>query len=145
MVKTFKIIFSRTKGPVTLVCSIGDLGPTKFVQMMTLGWPWSFLQQGQMCFFMLLYGKIYISSGKILESHLMAETYNKWPVWQKVYVDIKILTPNGLSAPARGLYTSIKAWKICIKSGCLLLPWGYIHTVQRVLSKHLRDNWNELA
>ena len=27
--------------PRDLVCSIGDMGPTKFVQMMILGWPWS--------------------------------------------------------------------------------------------------------
>ena len=26
--------------PQDLVCSIGDVGPTKFVQMMILGWPW---------------------------------------------------------------------------------------------------------
>ena len=26
--------------PWGLVCSIGDVGPTKFVQMMILGWPW---------------------------------------------------------------------------------------------------------
>ena len=41
----------------------------------------------------------------MLESHLMEETYNKWPEWQKVYVVIKILSPRG----------------------CLSLPWGYIH------------------
>ena len=50
---------------------------------------------------MLLYGKIYISSGKMLESHLK---------WQKLTineqnVDIKILSPRG----------------------CLSLPLGYIH------------------
>ena len=38
---------------------------------------------------MLLYGK------KLLESHLIEETYNKWPEWQKIYVKIKILTPGG--------------------------------------------------
>ena len=43
--------------------------------------------------------------GKLLESHLMEETYRKWPEWQKVYVYIKILTPGG----------------------CLPLPRGYIH------------------
>ena len=33
-----KIFFSRTRKPVTwdLVCSSGDVGPTKFVQMMIL-------------------------------------------------------------------------------------------------------------
>ena len=72
---------------------------------MTLGWPWPFLWQGQICFLMLLYGKINIPLGKMLESHLMEETYNKWPEWQKIYVDIKVLTLRG----------------------CLLLPRGYIY------------------
>ena len=31
----------------------------------------------------------------MLESHLTEETYNKWPKWQDVYVDIKILSPRG--------------------------------------------------
>ena len=26
--------------PWDLVCNIWDVGPTKFVQMMILGWPW---------------------------------------------------------------------------------------------------------
>ena len=67
--------------------------------MMTLGWPWPILQQGQIWFFMLLYGE------KLIENHLMEETYSKWPEWQKVYIKIKILTPGG----------------------CLPLPQGYIH------------------
>ena len=54
--------------------------------------------------------------GKLLESHLMEETYSQWPEWQKVYVYIKILPPKGLSAPAQGLYTCIKNEKLCIKS-----------------------------
>ena len=40
-----------------LVCSIGCLNTTKFVQMMNLGWPWPILQQGQMCSLKRLYGK----------------------------------------------------------------------------------------
>ena len=40
----------------------------------------------------------------MLESHLMEEIY-EWLEWQKVYVDIKILTPRD----------------------CLPLPQGYIH------------------
>ena len=37
-------IFSETNKPLTLVhvYSNADSGPTKFVQMMILGWPWSF-------------------------------------------------------------------------------------------------------
>ena len=33
--------------PCGLVCSIEDSGPSYFVQIMTLGWPWPILQQGQ--------------------------------------------------------------------------------------------------
>ena len=40
-----------------LVCSIRYSSATKFVQMMTLGWPWPILQQGKIWSFMLLYGE----------------------------------------------------------------------------------------
>ena len=40
--------------------------------------------------------------GKLLESHLMEETYSKWPEWQKVYVKIKILTPGVCLPQPRG-------------------------------------------
>ena len=33
--------------PWNLVCSIRYLSTTKNIQMMTLGWPWLFLRQGQ--------------------------------------------------------------------------------------------------
>ena len=82
--------------PCGLVCSIGDSGPSYFVQMMTPGWPWPILQQGQIWSLMLLYGE------KLLESHLMEKTYSKWPEWQKVYVKIKILTPGGCLPLAQG-------------------------------------------
>ena len=36
--------------------------------------------------------------------------------WQDISVDIKKLSPGGLSAPAPGLYTCIKSYKKCIKS-----------------------------
>ena len=38
--KPFKNFFSRTKGPMTLGLGMQHLGPTKCVQMMTVGWPW---------------------------------------------------------------------------------------------------------
>ena len=44
-------------GPWTLVCSNGYSSTIKFVQMMTLGWPWPVLKQGQIWSLMLLYGK----------------------------------------------------------------------------------------
>ena len=43
--------------PWKLVCSIGYSSTTKFIQMMTLGWPWHILWQGQIWSLMLLYGK----------------------------------------------------------------------------------------
>ena len=43
--------------PWILVCIIGCLSTTKFAQMMTLGWPWPILRQGQIWSPMLLYGK----------------------------------------------------------------------------------------
>ena len=86
--------------PWGLVCSIGDMGPTKFVQMMTLGWPWPFLWQGWICFLVLLYGKY-----TFLQEKCYKVTYNKWPEWQKVYFDIKCWPP------VTGLCTCIKTWK----------------------------------
>ena len=47
----------KGRWPWNLVCSIGCTSTTKFVQMMTLGWPWPILWQGQICSLMLLYGK----------------------------------------------------------------------------------------
>ena len=40
-----------------LVCSIGWSSTTMFVQMITMGWPWPFLWQGQIWSLMLLYGE----------------------------------------------------------------------------------------
>ena len=60
MVKTLKKSSSlEPKGqwPSKLVCSIGYSSTTKFVQMMTLVWPWPILWQGQIWTLMLLYGE----------------------------------------------------------------------------------------
>ena len=43
--------------PWKLVCSIGCSSTTNFVQMMTLGWPWPSLRQGQIWSLMLVYGE----------------------------------------------------------------------------------------
>ena len=53
-------IFSGTKKAddiENLVCSIGCMSTTKFIQMMTLDWPWPILWQGQIWSVMLSYGK----------------------------------------------------------------------------------------
>ena len=54
--KTPLKIFFKPEGrwPWDLVCSIGDMGPTKFVQMMILSWPWPTNRQGKICFQMHL-------------------------------------------------------------------------------------------
>ena len=43
--------------PWKFVCSIGYSSTTKFVQMMTLGWPWPILRQDQIWSIMLLFRK----------------------------------------------------------------------------------------
>ena len=43
--------------PWNLVCSIVYGSSIKVVQIMTLGWPWPILRQGQIWSHMLLYGK----------------------------------------------------------------------------------------
>ena len=85
--------------PCGLVFSIGALGPSQFVQMMTVGWPWPILRQ---CQILVSYDFIW---GKTVRKSFKGENYSKWPVWQKVCGYIKILTPRG----------------------CLPLPWGYIY------------------
>ena len=47
----------KSQWPWRLVCSIGYSSTSKFVQMMTLSWPWPILRQGQIWSIMLLYGK----------------------------------------------------------------------------------------
>ena len=46
----------KGRWPWNLVCIIGCSNTTKFAQMMTLGWPWPILRQGQIWSVMLLYG-----------------------------------------------------------------------------------------
>ena len=55
--------------------------------------------------------------GKLLESHLMEETYSKWQVAKGLCL-YKNSDPKGLSAPAQGGYILVeKHEKLCIKSG----------------------------
>ena len=96
---------------------------------------------------MLLYGE------KLLENHLMEETYSKWPEWQKFYVKIKILTQGVvcLCPGALYMYKNMKNYvlfetcnkwakwqgfsvdiRILSTKGCLPLPQGYIHVEKRL-------------
>ena len=55
-------IFSKSSKPMTfrtLYSALGTPSPTDFVQMMILGWPWPTLRQGQLCFLMHLYWKMF--------------------------------------------------------------------------------------
>ena len=56
--KTSKNFFFRTKRPMTLKHGMQQrvLEYYQCFHMMTLGWPWPFLWQGQICFWMLLHG-----------------------------------------------------------------------------------------
>ena len=50
--------------PWDLVCIIGDVGSTRFAQMINLGWPWPTLWQGQIWFLMHLFGENLVFSTK---------------------------------------------------------------------------------
>ena len=61
--------------PWNLVCSTVCMSTTKFIQMMTLGWRWPFLRQGQIWSLMLLYGKKvkqWIFSSPELKAHMVS-------------------------------------------------------------------------
>ena len=90
--------------PWNLVCSIGCSSTTKFVQMMTLGWPWPILRQGQIWSLMLLYRKKVKQwiFQKLLSSWF--GTSNRWPK----YLLTSQLLPLKVVCP---------------------LPWGYIHAL----------------
>ena len=135
--------------PCGLVCIIGVLGPIIVCSnddpRLTLTY---FTARSNLVSYAFIWGKL-------LESHLMEETYSKWPQWQKVYVYIKILTPRGCLPLPRGYIHVLKHEKICLKSdfkdiflkfatngqsdgfsvdirilstkGCLPLPRGFIH------------------
>ena len=72
-------IFSGTKGPMTLGLGMQHwgLGPDKVCSNDDFGLTMAFVMSRSNLLPYALYGKIYISSGKMLESHLMEETYNK--------------------------------------------------------------------
>ena len=74
----FKIVFSRTKGPMTSRLGMQHLGhgPNKVCSNDDFGLTLTFLEQGQIRFLMLLYGKKYIPSGKMFESDFIGRDQN---------------------------------------------------------------------
>ena len=94
--------------PWNLVCSIGCSSTTKFVQMMTLGWPWPILLQCQIWFLMLLCGE----KGKTMD---FSETI--------VVYDLKQATDDRSDKKF-----PLKS-KLCPLGAVFPLPWGYMHVL----------------
>ena len=88
----------------------------KFAQMMTLGWPWPILRQGQSGSLCFLYGKkVKLDfSETIAVYNLKLATDDRSD--KKFLLTSKLCPLGGLYGPAPGLYTCIKSWKKCIKS-----------------------------
>ena len=106
--KPSKIFFSGTKGPMTLGLDMSNwgLGPIKIFSNDDLGLTLTyFMARSNLVPYAFIWEKL-------LDSHLMEETYSKWLEWHEVYVYIKILTPGGLSAPAPGLEYSSRGFSI---------------------------------
>ena len=117
LVKTKKKSSSEPKGqwPWILVCIIGCLSTTKFAQMMTLGWPWHILWQGQIWSLMLLYGE----KGKTVD---FSETI--------VVYDLKLAIDD--RSDKKFLLTS----NFVPCGGCVLLPRSYIHVLNHEINMY---------
>ena len=109
-----------------LVCSIGCSSTTKFVQIMTLGWPWPILRQGQIWSCMLL-------SGKKVKQWIFQKLLSSM-IWQMTEVTRSFcwhqnFVPWGLFAPLRRGYIHVlNHEKKCIKSDLIavyILFWSF--------------------
>ena len=74
----------------TLVCSIGDSGATRFVKMITLGWPWPvLLHQRSMVDFKIIWQQ-WLWDGPVLSHYgLFILWWAKWPMGPLVFVFFK--------------------------------------------------------
>ena len=107
--KQFSSPEPKSRWPWILNCIIECSSTTKFARMMTMGWPWPILRQGQiwsLCYVFLW------EKGKTMD---FSETI--------VVYDLK-LTTEGLS-DKKFLLTS----KLCPLGVVCLLPRGYIHVL----------------
>ena len=107
----------KSKWPWLLVCMRRCLSTTKFAQMMTLGWPWHILRQGQIWSLMLLYGKKV--KQWIFQKLLSSMIWN----WQQLTEVTSTLCPLG---------------------GCMLLPRGYIHALNHE-KKCIKSDFKEIS
>ena len=112
----------KGRWPWYLVCSIGCSSTTKFVQMMTLGWPWPILQQGQIWSLMLLYRK----------------KMKQWIFQKLVVCDLKLATDD--LSDKKLLLKS----KLCPLGAVCPLPQGYIHVLN--LEKNcIKSDFKEIS
>ena len=106
----------KVRWPWNLVCIIGCSSTTKFVQMMTLGWPWPILRQGQIWSFMCLYGK----KGKTMdfsETIVLCDLKLATDDWSdKKFLSTSKLCPLGAVCPLPRVYIHVLSWKSYIKS-----------------------------
>ena len=109
--------------PWNLVCIIRCSSTTKFAQMMTLGWPWPILQQGQIWSLMLLYGE----KGKTMD---FSETV--------VGYDLKLATED--QSDKKFLLTS----KLGPLGAVCPLPRGYIHVLNHE-KKCIKSDFKEIS
>ena len=92
--------------PCGLVCSIGDSGP---IIVCSNDDPWltltCFTARSNLVPYVFIWGKT------------VRNSFNgRWPEWQKVYVKLKILLPEGCLPLPCGCIHVLKQAKICIKS-----------------------------
>ena len=97
----------KGRWPWNLVCSIGCMSTTctKFVQMMTLGWPWQFTARSNLVPYAFVWEK-----GKTIDFLKTIVVY-----------DLKLVTDDG--SDKKFLLT----WKLCPLGAVCPLPHGYIH------------------
>ena len=113
----------KGRWPWKLVCSIGCSSTTKFVQMMTLSWPWPILRQGQLWSLMLLYGKK-------VKQRFFSETV--------VVYDLKLATDD--RSDMKFLLTS----KLYPLGAVCPLPWGYIYVLNHEIF-FIKSDFKEIS
>ena len=109
------ILFCGTKRPMAwdLVCIIGDVGPTRFAQMMNLGWPWPTLWQGQIWFLMHLYE----NNLEMFLAHLSRRLRGELLVYQWLWRPSSFVRPSSVVRPSTfsNIFSSETTWPIELK------------------------------
>ena len=82
MAKHYSSLESKGRRPWNLVCSIKYSSTTKFIQMITLSWPWPFLRQGQMVPY-ILSSTANATLHLILNNSIWDYLRNSFQIWQR--------------------------------------------------------------